>query len=324
MQNGGLYFYFFIFLILFSRGDDTMIDYINYYYDLYPNSINNIDDKYMFYIDSEKYYFIIYDRNIEELNELLELNKEMIKNGSLVSEIIFNKFDEVLNNYNGKLYILLRVYINDTKLVSIDDVIFMLNEPNINFNKDNIKRVDWVKLWESKIDYFEYQMGHLIKKYPILYNIIDYYLGISENAVSYLKNVTSVYSGNVSLGVCHKRIGVNSTLFDLYNPINLIIDYKVRDIAEYLKDSFINESEFENNLIKVHTNYYFDKLNLSLLVSRFLFPSYFFDKFEDIVYNNNTESSINNIIKKSSCYEDFLNKYIKECNLQSIGWLDKS
>lgn len=300
-----------------------MIDYINYYYDLYPSTINNIDDKYMFYINSEKYYFIIYDRNKEELNDLLELNKEMIKNGSLVSEIIYNKFDEVLNNYNGKFYILIRIYINDTKLVDIEDVIFMLNEPNINFNKSTITRTEWAKLWEYKIDYFEYQMGHLIKKYPLLYNIIDYYLGIAENALSYLKNITPTYSGNISLGVCHKRIGVNSTLFDLYNPLNLIIDYKVRDIAEYIKDSFMNDDNFQENLIKVHKNYFFDKLNLSLLVSRLLFPSYFFDKFEDIVYSNCCESKVNDIIKKSPYYEDFINRYIKECNLQSIGWLDK-
>ena len=75
-----------------------------------------------------------------------------------------------------------------------------------------------------------------IKKYPILYNIIDYYLGISENAIFYLKKVVSNYEGNVSVCVCHKRIGVNSTLFDLYNPLNLIIDTRVRDIAEYFKN----------------------------------------------------------------------------------------
>ena len=105
-----------------------MIDYINYYYNLYPITINQMDDKYMFYINSEKYYFIIYDRNIEELEELVKLNKEMIENGSLVSEIITNKFDNVINNYNGKLYILIRVYVNDNKNVDIEDIIYMLNE----------------------------------------------------------------------------------------------------------------------------------------------------------------------------------------------------
>lgn len=300
-----------------------MIDYINYYYDLYPVSINEIDDKYMFYINSEKYYFIIYDRNIEELEELVKLNKSMIENGSLVSEIISNKFNDVINNYNGKLYILIRVYVNDSKKVDINDLIYMLNEKEVNTSYKNISRTNWAKLWEEKTDYFEYQMGHIIKKYPILYNTIDYYIGISENAIFYLKNVVSNYEGNVSLGVCHKRIGVNYTLFDLYNPLNLIIDYKVRDIAEYIKDAFFNELDINNILKVIYSNYYFDKLNLSLLLSRFLFPSYFYDKFEDIVYRGVNEGLIYEIIKKSSLFEDFIDTYIKTCNLQSISWITK-
>ena len=300
-----------------------MIDYINYYYDLYPVSINEIDDKYMFYINSEKYYFVIYDRNMEELDELVKLNKKMIENGSLVSEIITNKFNDVINNYNGKLYILIRVYVNDLKNVSIEDVIYMLNEKYDDVTYKNISRTNWAKLWEDKVDYFEYQMGHIIKKYPILYNIIDYYIGISENAIFYLKNVVSNYEGNVSLGVCHKRIGVNYTLFDLYNPLNLIIDYKVRDIAEYIKDAFFNEFDVNNILNIIYSNYYFDKLNLSLLLSRFLFPSYFYDMFESIVYKEESEGNIYEIIKKSSLFEDFIDSYTKSCNLQSISWITK-
>lgn len=302
---------------------DTMIDYINYSYDLYPASINKIDNKYMFYVNSEKYYLMPYDRNVEELDELIILNREMISHGSLVSEIVVNKFNEVLNNYDGTLYILIRVYVNDSKNVFIDDVIYMLNEIEINYPFKTISRTNWSKLWEDKTDYFEYQMGHLIKKYPLLYNTIDYYLGLSENAILYLKKIASSYEGNISLGVCHRRIGVNSTLFDLYNPLNLVIDYKVRDISEYIKDAFFNNKDVLEILSKIYSNYYFDKLNLSLLASRLLFPSYFFDKFEGIVCTECNENVIFDIIKKSSSYEDFIDNYIKSCNLQSVGWLSK-
>lgn len=300
-----------------------MLDYINYYYDLYPVSINEIGNRYMFYINSEKYYFIPFDRDISELDEIVSLNKKMISNGSLVSEIILSKFDEVLNNYNGISYILLRVYVNESKSVSISDLIFMQREYELDSTYNKIIRNNWSMLWEEKVDYFEYQMGHLIKKYPLLYNIIDYYIGLSENAIFYFKNISSKYEGNISLGVCHKRIGVNYTLFDLYNPLNLIIDYKVRDIAEYIKDAFFNGNNVVEILSFVYSSYYFDKLNLSLLLSRFLFPSYFYDKFEEIVYNDKNESEMYYIIKKSSEYEDFIDNFIKSSNLQSIGWLSK-
>ena len=300
-----------------------MIDHINYYYNLYPVSINKVDDKYMFYVNSEKYYFIIYDRNIEELDELISLNKEMINGGSLVSEIIINKFDEALVNYDGKAYILLRVYVNESKKVGIDDVIYMQRQVKLESSYKKISRTNWSILWEEKVDYFEYQMGHLIKKYPLLYNVIDYYLGLSENAILYLKNVASLCEGNISLNVCHKRIGVNFTLFDLYNPLNLIIDYEVRDIAEYIKDAIFNDKDVYNILSNIYSKYYFDKLNLALLASRLLFPSYFFDLFEEIVIDECNENIIFNIIKKSSIFEDFIDSFIKSCNLQSIGWLNK-
>lgn len=301
-----------------------MIDHINYYYNLYPVSINEIDNKYMFYVNSEKYYLITYDRNIEELDELISLNKEMIKNGSLVSEIIINKFDEVLINYNGKTYILLRVYVNENKKVDIDDVIYMQRQVKLESSYKKISRTNWAILWEEKVDYFEYQMGHLIKKYPLLYNVIDYYLGLAENAILYLKNVSSLCEGNISLSVCHKRIGVNFTLFDLYNPLNLIVDYEVRDIAEYIKDAIFNDKDVYSILSNIYSKYYFDKLNLSLLASRLLFPSYFFDLFEEIVIDECNENIIFNIVKKSSIFEDFIDSFIKSCNLHSIGWLSKN
>ncbi len=300
-----------------------MIDFINYYYNLYPLNIYEYDDRYIFDFNDEKYYFILYDREIDELNSIIELNKEMITNGSLVHEIVFNRFNKSLTLYNNKNYILLRVFINDTKKVDINDIMFMLNEVKIEFDKNNIlNRINWSNLWEFKIDYFEYQITHILKKYQILYNTIDYYIGLGENAIQYFKGIVPIYNGNVEIGVCHKRINENSTLFDLYNPLNLIIDYKVRDLSEYIKSIFFNTDNINIIINKVTTKYYFDKFNASLLVSRLLFPSYYFDMFEDIVYKSVNEGSVKNITKKSSMYENLIGYLIKKFNIQSIGWID--
>lgn len=300
-----------------------MLDFINYYYDLYPLNISEQDKKCMFYVDNDKYYLIQYEGEIKELSALVELNREMINNGSLVHEIIFNKFNKVLSTYNSINYILLKIFVNDTKKIEIEDVLFMLNECSIKIEKNNIlNRFDWSKLWEIKIDYFEYQMLHVIKKYPILYNIIDYYIGLGENAIQYFKTIAPIYPGRIEIGVCHYRIDSNSSLFDLYNPLNLVIDYKVRDISEYIKSCFFHSNiDVYNIITRIFSRFNFDKLNLSLLISRLLFPSYFFDIFESIVYCNVNESNIGNITKKSSLYEDFIKNLIKKCNLQTIGWL---
>ena len=76
-------------------------------------------------------------------------------------------------------------------------------------------------------------------KYPYIYNTVDYYIGLGENAITYMKELNDNINSS-SLSITHRRIGVNSTMFDLYNPLNLIIDYKVRDVSEYLKDAFFN------------------------------------------------------------------------------------
>ena len=61
----------------------------------------------------------------------------------------------------------------------------------------------------------------------------------------------------VQCRILHKRIKLNSTLFDLYNPLNLIIDFKVRDFAEYIKDCLINDGDYKSIIDKI-----FKKLTL--------------------------------------------------------------
>lgn len=300
-----------------------MNNYINFYYELYPDNIVKSKDNYTFVINNEKYYFTIYNRDIAEIDTIFKLNREMIERNSLVHEIILNRKNEPLTLVDGVYYILLRVYVNDTKIISIDDILFMLNSNDSIMDNNIIGRTDWVKLWSLKIDYFEYQIGHLIKKYPYIYNTVDYYIGLGENAIEYIKEL-SEEKMNTNLSVTHRRIGANSTLFDLYNPLNLVIDYKVRDIAEYIKDVFFNSDiDVYKILNELFSKAIFDKATLSLLFSRLLFPSYYFDLYENILEMDLNENIILNIIKKSTSYEKFLYFLMQNWSLYKIEWLVK-
>jgi len=300
-----------------------MNNYINYYYELYPDKITEDSLKYSFVLNGEKYYFIIYDRDINELETIVKLNKEMIARNSLVHEIILNKDGKAVTLVDGYYYSLLRVYVNENKTVDLSDIVFMSNN-NDGISPNNIiGRTNWSSLWEVKLDYFEYQVGHLIKRYPYIYKTVDYYIGLGENAISYVKKIESSNEFMSILSVCHKRVGVNSTLFDLYNPFNLIIDYKVRDIAEYIKDAFFNDFDVYFLLDKLFKMYRFDKVTLELLFSRLLFPSYYFDLYENILEKDLNENLIQNIIKKSSKYEDFLRNIMQGMSLEKIEWINK-
>lgn len=300
-----------------------MLDYINYFYNLYPPLLNKENDNYVFFVGNEKYYLTPYRRELSEIKDLVELNKRMISSNSLVHEIIINKFNEPISVISNENYVLLRVYVNDIKKIDINDIIYMLNE-NVDLSGlKSLLRTNWVSLWSNKVDYIEYQMGHLIKKYPFLNNTIDYYLGLCENAITYIKNLKMFSDYKIPIGISHKRIIKDATLFDLYNPLNLIIDYKVRNIAEYLKDAFFKDEDVNYILNIVFKNFWFDKLNLSLLVARLLYPSYYFDLFEEIIDKELDENIVFSLTKKSSKYEEFIDLIIKNCNLQNLQWLSR-
>lgn len=300
-----------------------MLDYINYFYNLYPPLLNKENDNYVFFVGNEKYYLTPYRRELSEIKDLVELNKRMVSSNSLVHEIIINKFNEPISVISNENYVLLRVYVNDIKKIDINDIIYMLNE-NVDLSGlKSLLRTNWVSLWSNKVDYIEYQMGHLIKKYPFLNNTIDYYLGLCENAITYIKNLKMFSDYKIPIGISHKRITKDATLFDLYNPLNLIIDYKVRNIAEYLKDAFFKDEDVNYILNIVFKNFWFDKLNLSLLVARLLYPSYYFDLFEEIIDKELDENIIFPLTKKSSKYEEFIDLIIKNCNLQNLQWLSR-
>lgn len=300
-----------------------MLDYINYFYNLYPPLLNKENDNYVFFVGNEKYYLTPYRRELSEIKDLVELNKRMISSNSLVHEIIINKFNEPISVISNENYVLLRVYVNDIKKIDINDIIYMLNE-NVDLSGlKSLLRTNWVSLWSNKVDYIEYQMGHLIKKYPFLNNTIDYYLGLCENAITYIKNLKMFSDYKIPIGISHKRITKDATLFDLYNPLNLIIDYKVRNIAEYLKDAFFKDEDVNYILNIVFKNFWFDKLNLSLLVARLLYPSYYFDLFEEIIDKELDENIVFSLTKKSSKYEEFIDLIIKNCNLQNLQWLSR-
>lgn len=297
-----------------------MKNYINYYYNLYPDVIDKKGKYYIFIFNNEKYYFIPYERSLKELDTLIKLNKEMINRGSLVHEIIATLYDKVLVNVDNNNYILMRIYVDDNKIITLNDIIYMNNlNSNVKSN-EFIGRTNWSTLWENKVDYLEYQIGHLISKYKLTYKIIDYYIGLSENAIAYFNNNYMKFK-NSMLTISHKRILCNSTLFDLYNPINLIIDYSIRDIAEYIKSCFFSGKDVTGIINLLLNNCNFMVNDIEIFYSRMLFPSYFFDIYEDVLNNNKGENVLDGIIKKSSSYEEVLGMINDKIINNKIEWL---
>ena len=288
-----------------------MKNILNYFYHIIIDE-DRIDNGYFSYLN---HLFLIkkYQRSLDEIDKLLKLNIDMINKNIKINKIIYNIYNNALTIYDNNYYVLLMVNYR-----TFDDNFkyYMIN----NKEYDILKRNNWDYLWSMKIDYVEYQVKHLTNKYPIIEDSINYYIGLSENAIKYFKLINK---NNESLYIEHRRINKDN----IYDPLEIVIDYKVRDISEYIKYNFFNSGkdlyDIKNDIKKLNLN----NIDYLLLYSRMLYPSFYFDLYDRIINNNEDENIINDIINKSIEYEELLYEiYLiinRKYNIMGIDWINK-
>lgn len=277
-----------------------MKNIINYYYNLKISDIRQRDGVTYFFINNIKYVFIPYTKDLEMIRGIYELNDILIKKNIYVHQIILNIHGQILTYVNNEYYILLKILYPDNK-ISLNDILYL---NNIELSQpESLIRNTWGRLWSDKNDYLEYQISQLGKKHPIIRESFSYYLGLAETSISL---VNSLNTKNVKLFLSHIRIKEKDSLFELYNPLNMILDYRIRDSAEYFKDKF-----FCGKSIIEELNYFLAYNHLSyeewvLFFARLIYPSYYFDVYEDIINGKDAESRIKDIIDKHEEYENIL------------------
>lgn len=294
---------------------------IAYYYNLYSYDIHQYKDVYNFSVGNA--YYVLTPCNIDEINDIYELSQELTQRGIYIHQIIPNVSNNIYTTINNINYVLLRLYNNMNQTVTTYDVVKFNNDTlNINFNK--LIRQNWALLWQNKIDYFEYQVSQFGKKYPLIRESFGYYVGLAETGISLYMNSkieTSVQT------VSHKRIKTNSTLYDLYNPLNLVVDYKVRDMAEYFKDLFLVKEDIFGEILEYFQYQYLSTYDCFVFFVRMFYPSFYFDAFEKIIENQESEEKLQKIIEKNDSYEYLLKRlyiYLSNyINMPDIEWLKK-
>jgi hypothetical protein len=292
---------------------------IEYYYNIKVLRIHQNGKNYYFHSDIYDYLFLpILD--INSLNVLYNLSNYLY-NSMLSHQIIATKDNQLYVKTNEENYTLLKI-VSDKNIINYDQI-FKLNSITFDKNENILRRDNWYKLWTNKVDYFEYQLNQVGKKYPLIRQSFSYYVGLAENAIS-LFNMTD--KDKLILCLSHKRIKYNSTTYDLYNPLNFVIDYRIRDICEYFKDSFFNNKNVYDDIQKYlfYNNLSYDES--CLFFSRMLYPSYYFDIYEKVLMDSTLENNLNKILSKTLDYEKLLKKvyYLLRQNnkLPLIEWLN--
>lgn len=291
-----------------------MKNLINYYYGLLVKNYKKNNNKFIFEINNIKYEFLPF---YGDINQLYKVYSIIINNNKYCHEIIFNKDKNILTFYNNIPYILIKKNICIDKRIDMNEIL------NYDIPVYEKKSSNWKQLWKQKIDYYEYQMSQLAIKYNILKNSFDYYVGLSETAINLLNYINE---NKILFFISHRRIDMNENLDDFFNPINITIDSKVRDVAEFIKINYLNEKINEEDVIYYLNNIKFSYDESLLLLSRLLYPSYYFDMYDQIIQEKISEEKICFYIKKNTVYEVFLKKiynYIKnKYKIPEIEWLE--
>lgn len=297
-----------------------MKNIIYYYYNIKIDKIYNKNKNYYFYYNSHLYYLLLYTQNPNIINNIYHLSVSIIPN--ITHKIIKNNKNDVITQIDNNAYILLIINQNIPSKISIKEI---YNFENLNYFKDNkMIRNAWNELWSYKIDYLERQINEIGRKYPVLVDSFSYFVGLAENAISYYQNTIDSYPQNNSYALTHDKLTSNN--LDFYNPLNIIIDHKARDIAEYIKLSFYtqNYSIFEELNTYFSINHY-TEYDIRILISRIIYPSYYFDLYDNIINNIIKEDDITYITQNINEYEDYIKnilKYLEQYyKFPNIDWL---
>lgn len=267
---------------------------IGYFYNLLPNKIDKIDDNYYFSYQNVNYVLIEYD-NLEKINAIFDYATKLNYMGFYTNKIVQNKEQKLLTLIDNKLYVLISY---DKRLMQKLNLLNIIEFNYPAFKEDKLDCTDWKVLWSKKLDFFEYQLNQSGINYPLLKESYSYFSGLTELAISLLNEVNTKDMIPV---LAHNRLKEGSNIYSLYDPFNFVIDYKIRDVCEYIKSILLSDGVL--NLIEKYIINRFSKIEISLFLIRLLYPSLYFDEFEQIISGKKEENSLKKIINNVDNYE---------------------
>lgn len=284
---------------------------IMYYYGF--ENISIIRQKKRKYIKHNNDIYIIC--RVYNEKEVLELY-ELTRGNPFFYKFIPNKDGSIFTMYQDFIFVLLKI--NDKSSMITQNK----NQISLDENKKYyLDRSDWYKLWTRKNDYYEYQYQHIKGKYKVIDESINYYIGLAENAISYIANIPINLKEQEKKGLYPKRLLES----EYHNPLNYVIDYKERGLSETLKYLFLNKKYLSQNIENIILSYNCTETGYKLLYGRMLYPSMYFDIYDKVINDFENEKELVNVIKRLKEYEEYLKEIYriisKYTKIKNIDWL---
>lgn len=278
-----------------------MENILNYYYQL--NIIDIKKKDYYYLLTTDEYEQYIFNEIIDS-NELKE-NLDYLNNTNVLYDLlILTKEGNITINYNDKEYALFKVRNNENlNILSFSNLI-------------TTGKLKWGTLWSNRVDYYLEQIAEVVEQKEIKY-AMDYYISLAEIAISYFNTLSEIYNENtVTFTLSHHIVTSPIDKYMFYNPSNMCFDLSVRDIAEYIKESFFNNILTNYEILSL-----IDKINLNeslanYLLVRLIYPSYIFKLYDIFIETKELNKKFYEYMKKSREYETLLSTIYNKLKLK--------
>ncbi len=278
-----------------------MENILNYYYQL--NIIDIKKKDYYYLLTTDEYEQYIFNEIIDS-NELKE-NLDYLNNTNVLYDLlILTKEGNMTINYNDKEYALFKVRNNENlNILSFSNLI-------------TTSKLKWGTLWSNRVDYYLEQIAEVVEQKEIKY-AMDYYISLAEIAISYFNTLSEIYNENtLTFTLSHHIVTSPIDKYMFYNPSNMCFDLSVRDIAEYIKESFFNDILTNYEILSL-----IDKINLNeslanYLLVRLIYPSYIFKLYDIFIETKELNKKFYEYMKKSREYETLLSTIYNKLKLK--------
>lgn len=278
-----------------------MENILNYYYQL--NIIDIKKKDYYYLLTTDEYEQYIFNEIIDS-NELKE-NLDYLNNTNVLYDLlVLTKEGNITINYNDKEYALFKVRNNENlNILSFSNLI-------------TTGKLKWGTLWSNRVDYYLEQIAEVVEQKEIKY-AMDYYISLAEIAISYFNTLSEIYNENtLTFTLSHHIVTSPIDKYMFYNPSNMCFDLSVRDIAEYIKESFFNDILTNYEILSL-----IDKINLNealanYLLVRLIYPSYIFKLYDIFIETKELNKKFYEYMKKSREYETLLSTIYNKLKLK--------
>lgn len=264
----------------------------------------------------------------EELYEMYQMGQHLLnKKERNVAMFILTKHRNLTFEFEKNKYVLLQVpfYVHPLQSQSLGRNLaqFHQNGRSLPVQLTKMNRIGkWKVLWERRVDQMEvFWKGKIGTKIlqPFEQMFIEsfpYYLGLSENAIQYLVDTELDEEPQLidSATICHHRFTSKAWSDIQYKiPTEWVFDHAGRDIAEYIRDQFLNHNRsFDAAFVEDYNRTTpLSPFFWRLIYSRLIFPLHYFECIENYYLSPEEsrefyEEKLKQILKESSDYEQFL------------------